>query len=59
MYLSQIPAADFCEVLEAHGLKMNPSNLDEFLARCGVVQTRDGVPYLVSHLDSNSAITHK
>ena len=34
-------------MLEAHGLKLNSGYLDEFLARCGVVQTRDGVPYLV------------
>lgn len=27
---------------------MNAGYLDEFLARCGVVQTKEGVPYLVS-----------
>ncbi|KAF6033900.1 hypothetical protein EB796_007792 [Bugula neritina] len=41
-----IPAKEFCSILEKYGLRITLTHLDEFLARCGVVQTKHGVPYM-------------
>ncbi|XP_067930729.1 EF-hand calcium-binding domain-containing protein 6-like, partial [Watersipora subatra] len=58
-----IPARDFCGILENHGLKLDSNHLGEFLARCGIVQTKQGVPYMaflkIFQDRSEEGMTHK